>query len=31
MNVNPGAVAGGSGAQYFLGNFDGKQFTYLYR
>jgi len=27
VNVNPGAVAGGSGAQYFLGNFDGKQFT----
>jgi fructan beta-fructosidase len=27
VNVNPGAVAGGSGAQYFIGNFDGKQFT----
>src|SRR6202022_4695009 len=27
VNVNPGAVAGGSGAQYFLGQFDGKQFT----
>ena len=27
VNVNPGAVAGGSGAQYFLGNFDGKQFA----
>jgi fructan beta-fructosidase len=27
VNVNPGGVAGGSGAQYFLGNFDGKQFT----
>ena len=27
VNVNPGAVAGGSGAQYFVGNFDGKQFT----
>jgi fructan beta-fructosidase len=26
-NLNPGAVAGGSGAQYFIGNFDGKQFT----
>jgi fructan beta-fructosidase len=27
VNLNPGAVAGGSGAQYFLGEFDGKQFT----
>ncbi len=27
VNVNPGAVAGGSGAQYFIGEFDGKQFT----
>jgi fructan beta-fructosidase len=27
VNVNPGAVAGGSGAQYFIGKFDGKQFT----
>ena len=27
VNVNPGAVAGGSGAQYFLGQFNGKQFT----
>jgi sucrose-6-phosphate hydrolase SacC (GH32 family) len=27
VNLNPGAVAGGSGAQYFIGNFDGKQFT----
>ena len=27
VNVNPGSVAGGSGAQYFIGNFDGKQFT----
>jgi fructan beta-fructosidase len=27
VNVNPGAVAGGSGAQYFLGEFDGQQFT----
>jgi fructan beta-fructosidase len=26
VNVNPGSVAGGSGAQYFIGNFDGKQF-----
>jgi fructan beta-fructosidase len=27
VNLNPGSVAGGSGAQYFIGNFDGKQFT----
>jgi fructan beta-fructosidase len=27
VNVNPGSVAGGSGAQYFIGDFDGKQFT----
>ena len=27
MSLNPGSVAGGSGAQYFIGNFDGKQFT----
>jgi fructan beta-fructosidase len=27
VNVNPGSVAGGSGAQYFIGNFDGQQFT----
>lgn len=27
VNVNPGSVGGGSGAQYFVGNFDGKQFT----
>jgi fructan beta-fructosidase len=27
VNVNPGSVAGGSGAQYFIGEFDGKQFT----
>ena len=27
VNVNPGSVAGGSGAQYFIGNFDGTQFT----
>ena len=24
VNLNPGAVAGGSGAQYFIGKFDGK-------
>jgi sucrose-6-phosphate hydrolase SacC (GH32 family) len=27
VNLNPGSVAGGSGAQYFIGEFDGKQFT----
>ncbi|GEA89861.1 glycoside hydrolase family 32 protein [Cellulomonas cellasea] len=27
VNLNPGAVAGGSGAQYFLGDFDGTRFT----
>ncbi|MBV9392444.1 MAG: GH32 C-terminal domain-containing protein, partial [Verrucomicrobia bacterium] len=27
VNVNPGSVAGGSGAQYFIGNFNGQQFT----
>jgi fructan beta-fructosidase len=27
VNLNPGAVAGGSGVQYFIGQFDGKQFT----
>lgn len=27
VNLNPGAVAGGSGAQYFIGSFDGKRFT----
>ncbi|WP_104044387.1 glycoside hydrolase family 32 protein [Arthrobacter sp. ZGTC412] len=27
VNVNPGAVAGGSGGQYFVGNFDGISFT----
>jgi Beta-fructosidases (levanase/invertase) len=27
VNLNPGSIAGGSGAQYFLGNFDGKTFT----
>ena len=26
INLNPGAVAGGSGAQYFTGSFDGKTF-----
>jgi levanase len=27
VNLNPGAVAGGSGGQYFVGNFDGTTFT----
>jgi sucrose-6-phosphate hydrolase SacC (GH32 family) len=27
VNVGSGAVAGGSGCQYFIGNFDGKEFT----
>lgn len=27
VNINPGGAAGGSGAQYFVGNFDGKTFT----
>ncbi|MFI6576271.1 glycoside hydrolase family 32 protein [Nocardiopsis sp. NPDC050513] len=27
VNLNPGAVAGGSGAQYFVGDFDGTAFT----
>ena len=27
VNLNPGAPNGGSGTQYFLGNFDGKKFT----
>ena len=27
VNVNPGSIAGGSGAQYFIGEFDGKGFT----
>ncbi|MFE9450756.1 GH32 C-terminal domain-containing protein [Streptomyces sp. NPDC006739] len=27
VNLNPGAVAGGSGAQYFVGDFDGTKFT----
>jgi levanase/levanbiose-producing levanase len=26
VNVNPGAVAGGSGGQYFIGHFDGARF-----
>lgn len=27
VNINPGAVAGGSGGQYFVGDFDGVAFT----
>ncbi|WP_308314580.1 hypothetical protein [Streptomyces gilvus] len=27
VNLNPGAIAGGSGAQYFVGDFDGTHFT----
>lgn len=27
VDLNPGAVAGGSGAQYFVGDFDGQAFT----
>jgi sucrose-6-phosphate hydrolase SacC (GH32 family) len=27
VGLNPGALQGGSGEQYFLGNFDGKSFT----
>ncbi|MFJ5958957.1 GH32 C-terminal domain-containing protein [Paenarthrobacter sp. NPDC092416] len=27
VNINPGAVAGGSGGQYFVGGFDGTTFT----
>ena len=27
VNLNPGGVAGGSGVQYFLGDFDGTRFT----
>jgi len=27
VDINPGAVAGGSGGQYFIGDFDGKIFT----
>jgi len=27
VSLNPGAVAGGSGTQYFVGDFDGTRFT----
>ncbi|MFE2985001.1 GH32 C-terminal domain-containing protein [Streptomyces sp. NPDC059262] len=27
VNINPGGITGGSGAQYFVGNFDGTKFT----
>ena len=27
MNINPGAVSGGSGGQYFIGSFDGHTFA----
>ncbi|NEC86213.1 GH32 C-terminal domain-containing protein [Streptomyces sp. SID12501] len=27
VNINPGGIAGGSGSQYFIGDFDGKKFT----
>ena len=27
VNLNPGAVAGGSGGQYFVGDFDGRRFS----
>ncbi|MGO1859245.1 GH32 C-terminal domain-containing protein, partial [Ancrocorticia populi] len=27
LNLNPGSVAGGSGGQYFIGDFDGETFT----
>ncbi|HCW07860.1 MAG TPA: glycosyl hydrolase family 32 [Cytophagales bacterium] len=27
VSINPGAVNGGSGTQYFIGDFDGKKFT----
>lgn len=27
VNLNPGGIAGGSGAQYFIGDFNGKTFT----
>jgi len=27
LSINPGAANGGSGTQYFVGNFDGKNFT----
>ena len=29
ININPGAPNGGSGTQYFIGDFDGKNFTNL--
>ncbi|MFI9566198.1 GH32 C-terminal domain-containing protein [Streptomyces rishiriensis] len=27
VNINPGGIAGGSAAQYFIGDFDGERFT----
>ena len=27
VNLNPGGIAGGSAAQYFVGDFDGTRFT----
>ncbi|MFF4017351.1 GH32 C-terminal domain-containing protein [Streptomyces sp. NPDC001843] len=27
VNINPGGIAGGSAAQYFVGDYDGKKFT----
>jgi sucrose-6-phosphate hydrolase SacC (GH32 family) len=27
VNINPGSIAGGSGGQYFIGQFDGTRFT----
>jgi levanase len=27
VNINPGGISGGSAAQYFVGDFDGKRFT----
>jgi fructan beta-fructosidase len=27
VNINPGGIAGGSGSQHFIGDFDGKKFT----
>ncbi|MFI8961729.1 GH32 C-terminal domain-containing protein [Streptomyces sp. NPDC053493] len=27
VNINPGGIAGGSAAQYFVGDFDGRRFT----
>ncbi len=30
VNLNPGAICGGSGTQYFIGDFDGRSFTPLY-